>query len=480
MKHTARKAVAGLMGGAMLLSLCAGCGRSAKQTADPVDITIWTYYNGNQLESFNAMVQEFNNTVGKEKGITVSVSSQGNVNDLETNVLNAANGKVGSDPMPNIFSAYADTAYTMDKMGLVVDLSEYLTEEEKSAYVDSYLTEGDFSGNGSIKIFPVAKSTELLFLNETDWQAFAQATGASYEDLSTIEGLVRTAESYYNWTDAQTETPNDGKAFFGRDAMANYMLAGARELGCTIFDVGSDGKMTLRFDKDAVRTLWDNYYVPYVKGYFSAAGHFRSDDIKTGNILCYVGSNSSGTFFPKQVMTSDTESHEIAMTVLPCPSFADADPVSVQQGAGMVVTKGDEAEVKASLEFLKWFTAPEHNIVFSVGSAYLPVTKAANNMTAIRNSDVELTPEMDQILTAATDAVNHNELYTTMPFAQGQAARKVLEYALSDLATADRATVKARLEQGQTLTEAAGEFLTDAYFDAWYQETLATLETMEG
>ena len=332
MKHTARKAVAGLMGGAMLLSLCAGCGTETKQTADPVDITIWTYYNGNQLESFNAMVQEFNNTVGKEKGITVSVSSQGNVNDLETNVLNAANGKVGSDPMPNIFSAYADTAYTMDKMGLVVDLSEYLTEEEKSAYVDSYLTEGDFSGNGSIKIFPVAKSTELLFLNETDWQAFAQATGASYEDLSTIEGLVRTAESYYNWTDAQTETPNDGKAFFGRDAMANYMLAGARELGCTIFDVGNDGKMTLHFDKDAVRTLWDNYYVPYVKGYFSAAGHFRSDDIKTGNILCYVGSNSSGTFFPKQVMTSDTESHEIAMTVLPCPSFAAGCRYGCHQG----------------------------------------------------------------------------------------------------------------------------------------------------
>ena len=59
MKHTARKAVAGLMGGAMLLSLCAGCGTETKQTADPVDITIWTYYNGNQLESFNAMVQEF-------------------------------------------------------------------------------------------------------------------------------------------------------------------------------------------------------------------------------------------------------------------------------------------------------------------------------------------------------------------------------------------------------------------------------------
>ena len=77
-----------------------------------------------------------------------------------------------------------------------------------------------------------------------------------------------------------------------------------------------DGKMKLNFDKDTVRKLWDNYYVPYVKGYFAASGRFRSDDIKTGNILAYVGSTSSATFFPTQVMTSDTESHDIELEVL--------------------------------------------------------------------------------------------------------------------------------------------------------------------
>lgn len=51
----------------------------------------------------------------------------------------------------------------------MVDLSDYLTDEEKNEYIDAYLKEGDFSGDGSIKIFPVAKSTELLFLNKTDW-----------------------------------------------------------------------------------------------------------------------------------------------------------------------------------------------------------------------------------------------------------------------------------------------------------------------
>lgn len=154
----------------LLLASASGCSVKTDNTAsaDPLTITVWTYYNGDQLELFNKLVSEFNDTTGRSLGITVESSSQGTVNDLETNVLASANGEVGASDMPNIFSAYADTAYTLDQMGLVMDLSDYFTKEERLAYIDNYLDEGDFSGDGNIKIFPVAKSTELLFLNDTD------------------------------------------------------------------------------------------------------------------------------------------------------------------------------------------------------------------------------------------------------------------------------------------------------------------------
>ena len=217
----------------------AGCDAKTSKKA-VTDITVWNYYNGDQLESFNRLVSTFNETIGKAKGIRVTGSSQGTVNDLEANVMDAAEGKVGSAEMPTIFAAYADTAYKLDQMGMVVDLVPYLTEEEKAQFVEGYLSEGDFGEDDSIKIFPVAKSTELLFLNDTDWQAFADAAGVRYEDLATMEGLTAAAEKYYNWTDAQTAAPDDGKALFGRDAMANYMLLGAQQLGDTIFNVDSD------------------------------------------------------------------------------------------------------------------------------------------------------------------------------------------------------------------------------------------------
>ena len=458
---------------ALVLGLvgCGGAQSTAQGNTEPVNLSVWTYYNGDQLESFNKLVDTFNNTVGKEKNITVESYSQGSVNDLETQVMAAAQGKVGASAMPNIFMAYADTAYAMDQMGELADLAPYFTDEERAAYVDSYLTEGDFDDSGSIKIFPVAKSTELLFLNDTDWKLFAAATGARYSDLETVEGLVKTAEAYYNWTDAQTDTPND--------AIANYMLIGAKELGDTIFDV-KDGKMTMGLSEDVARKLWDNYYVPYIKGWAAASGRFRSDDIKIGSILAYIGSNSSATYFPTQVMLSDTESHDIELKVLPTPHFEGCEKVSVQQGAGMAVAKTTDAEVEASVVFLKWFTQPENNIAFAVGSGYLPVTHAANDMDAIHSSGLALTGNMENVLTEAVEAVNTNEMYTTKAFEGGTDARSKLGYSMIDLATADRATVEERLAAGESAEEAEAGFLTDEYFEAWYQSLCDALSQYEG
>lgn len=459
---------------------CAGCSPEQEVSAEDLitEVDVWTYYNGEQLAAFHALVDEFNETVGREQGIRVSSYSQGSISDLETNVKAAAEEKVGAPELPNIFSAYADTAYVLDEKSMLVDFRDYMSDEECSAYIEGYLKEGDFSGDGSIKIFPIVKSTELLFLNQTDWEPFAEAVGVTYEDLRTIEGLVKVSELYYQWTDAQTETPDDGRAFFGRDALANYMLIGARQLGCTMFEV-QDGKMTLNFDREVVRKLWDNYYVPFMKGYFASSGRFRSDDIKIGNILAYVGSTSSYTFFPKQVILSDTESHDIQMKILPSPKFQDGENVIAQQGAGMAVTKGSEQEVWASITFLKWFTQPEHNIEFSVNSGYFPVTVYASDMEHILESGVEIDASARELLSVSIDAINQNALYTTEAFAEGADARNVIQYALSDQADADQMIVKERIAQGMSLEDALAEFMTDEYFENWYQKTLCALQVYE-
>ena len=94
--------------------------------------------------------------------------------------------------------------------------------------------------------------------------------------------------------------------------------------------------------------------MPFINGYFASSGKFRSDDIKTGNILAFVGSSAGATFFPNQVTLDDENTYPIEMQAFECPRFKDGEKYSVQQGAGMVVMeKEDKAEIEASVEFLK-------------------------------------------------------------------------------------------------------------------------------
>lgn len=146
----------------------------------------------------------------------------------------------------------------------------------------------------------------------------------------------------------------------------------------------------------------------------------------------------------------------------------------------MIVTKGTDAQIRACVEFLKWFTQPENNIAFSVNSGYLPVTHAAANLNAIQASGLELTDIVTQVLDLSLDAVEYDALYTTHAFLEGSTARTTLQNAMTDAAEADRDIVKERLAAGQTAEEAEAEFLTDEYFDQWYESTKAALEAYAG
>ena len=449
-----------------------GCGdKSPLDPGDPVSLTVWHYYNGSQQAAFDALVEEFNETAGRELGVYVQGYSQGSVSDLETAVRDAIGGKVGADAMPDLFSSYADTAYEVEQAGALANLSEYLDEEELAKYVDSYIEEGRIAADGSLRIFPTAKSTEIMMLNKTDWEPFAAATGLTLADLETMEGVTAAAEAYYEWTDSQTpDVPEDGRAFYGRDAVANYFLIGMQQLGVEIFQV-ENGKVTLNVPREELHRLWENYYVPMLKGYFGAYGSFRSDDVKTGDLLAYTGSTSSAMYFPNQVELEDG-SYPIDYLVMSAPVFRGGRHIAVQQGAGMVVSKSDARHEYAAVEFLKWFTETENNLRFGCVSGYLPVRREAASVSeldrVIEEQGLEVAPKTYDCLTTVFGQMEDMTLYANKSFENGTAARKVLEYHLADKAAEDRAAVEEALAQGKSLEEAAADYVTEESFEVWY------------
>lgn len=401
----------------------AGCGTSqnsgtAKVKLDPdnlVSLTVWHYYNGAQQATFDTLVEEFNATVGKEKGIYVEEYSQGSVYDLEQAVQSAIKGEVGADDLPDIFSSYADTAYYAQQEGKLVDLTQYFSEDELSSYVDSYIEEGYFQDDGALYLLPVAKSTEIMMINKTDWEPFAAETGSSLDELKTIEGVVDVAERYYEWTDAKTpDIPDDGKAFYGRDSMSNYFIIGMKQMGKEIFEV------------------------------------------KNGE-----------------------ESYPIDYIIQDAPIMQDGENYMVQQGAGMAVTKSDDAHEYASCVFLKWITEKEQNLRFGCDSAYLPVLKEANKVETldkvIKDNNIEINEKSYDCLKYILENFDQKKFYTPKSFRKGYDARKILDYNLSDKAVEDKTAIDAAIAEGTSRDEVLESYLSDEAFENWYNDFCSSL-----
>lgn len=463
---------------ALFAWLAAGC--QSKQTAslldakNPVTVTIWNYYNGDQLDAFDKLVEEFNRTVGAQKGVVVVNVSQSNINTLADSLLESAQGKAGAQPKPMLAAVYAETAYILDQANALEPLDGYFTAEELNAYVPGFLDEGRFGEGNKLMLFPILKSTELFTANETDWEPFAKATGIALESVKTKEQLAAAAKKYYEWTDSLTpDIREDGRALYGRDSVANYIYVGSFQLGHELFKV-DNGKLTVDLDRDTFKTLWDNYYIPFINGYFGAYARFRSEDCKTGKILALTSSSASVGYLPTAVTAADDTTHDISTYESQDLPFAGAVNAGVtQQGASYCLLKATPAQMEGAVTFLKWFTQGERNLSFAMMSGYSPVLREENAKEAITKAygGDPLTAKGKNILNAlliSAESFSAGTPYATKPFKGSKEARAILGDALENVARNDRQAVVDAIQAGASREEAVKEFSSDEYFDAWF------------
>lgn len=441
------------------------------------ELSIWSYYSGAQLEAFKKTIDEFNEGRGRELNFSVRLMNPGSFEDIENNLLALTDKNFTQDDYPDMAFMYADIAWVLDRKHYLVDLSRYFSQEELDAFVPEFLNEGRLGKKDEgIKILPVGKSTELFFLNGTDWKKFADATGTKLTELETREGLMEVAKKYYEYTDALTPEENDGKPFFGMDDFANYFLVGAKQMGVDLISKDSSGNASYNFPKPILRKLWDNYYVPYIKGYFASIGRYRSDDVRTGEILSYVGSSAGYSYFPRDVILSDEVHYSIDCIVLPCPQFVKGERFAMQQGAGISVLNGNEERVKASVEFLRWLTGKEENCKFAMSAEYLPVR--VDGFT-IQTIDILKGRGSDPAMEEALNVMNSQTLYTTPPVANSKNVRNILENSLPEKAEKDRKEVETAMASGLSYEDAIGEYNTEENFNLWYDALLAEINQLQ-
>lgn len=365
-----RRIAAFLLAGILLAYCCAGCSDTAKKEETPTTITVWHVYGGQTDSPLNDLIDEFNQTVGKEQQINVQVTSVSNSNTIHELVLAAANGEPGAAELPDIFSSYPKTVMALPDDSILVDYQDYFSEEELSAFIPAFMEEGMV--NDRLVVLPVAKSTEIMFINQTIFDRFSQATGVTLEDLDTWEGLFEAAEVYADWTDAQTpDIPDDAKSMFVHDYYFNYFQVGAESLGEDFFQGDR-----LAFGP-AFQTAWEPLAQAALQGGVWLKSGYATESIRTGDSIVSVASSASILYYSDVVTYPDNTSEEITIISRPCPVFEAGENLVMQRGVGFCTVRSTPEREQAAVTFLKWLTEPERNVEFVTRAGYMPVTQVA-------------------------------------------------------------------------------------------------------
>lgn len=362
----------------ILLLFCSGCAQKSMPNAEnPVTLNMWHVYGSQTVSPLNNVIDEFNNTVGKENGITINVFSVTSSSAIDKALYASANGEPGAEDMPDLFTAYPRVAEIVGYDNLLC-WNQYFTEEELAKFNEEFLSEGYY--DEKLLMLPIAKSSEAFFLNKTLFDRFSEETGVSIDSLKTFNSLFETVNRYYDWS--------DGQCFMQINDYYNYTYIGMKAYGSEFIE---DGKLQL--NNEAFKKIWMPLAKTAIYGGIFLDDGYAASRWKTVEIISNIGSTADVLYQPNQVIYADNSTEEITTLTMPYPTFVENTAGAVYRGGGLFAVKSeDERKNNAAYLFAKWITQEQHNLDFVTNAGYLPVTDEAfdslfDDINIVENKD---------------------------------------------------------------------------------------------
>lgn len=372
-----------------------GCAKSDRPSAGaPVVLTMWHVY-GSQTESpLNTAIDEFNNTVGKENGVTINVVSVTSSSAIDAALSASANGEPGAEELPDLFTAYPRVAEIVGTDKLLA-WDSYFTKEELAAFHSEFLSEGYFESG--LLMLPIAKSTEAFYVNKTLFDRFSTDTGVTEDDLGTIDGMLNTAKVYYDWS--------DGQNFMQINDFYNYAYVGMKAFGNEWI---VDGRLQLN---DTFEKVWVPLAETAIYGGICLDDGYAASRWKTVEVISNIGSTADVLYQPREVVYANNTTEAISAIALPYPVFNEDTAGVIYRGGGLFAIKNsDERKNYGAYLFAKWLTEEENNLDFVTKAGYLPVADEALD-TLFRDLSVVENTDYHSLYNAVDVMVQNYEMY---------------------------------------------------------------------
>ncbi len=342
-----------------------GCAeKSLLNPKEPVTLTFWHVYGEQSGSPMDVLVQEFNRTVGQEKGVRIQVTNLSSASQIGGYLKEAQDGDKDVQDMPDLFTCHISDAAALGEENLV-DWNDYFTTDELSDFVPGFLEDGT-AADGKLLLFPVSKSTQLLMLNGSGFDRFCQAAGVTGEDLATWDGFYAVAEKFYQWS--------GGEPFCALDYPIRAVELNALEQGSGDFYTENGWYDT---DNAVFKESWMQFARALAQGYVVVSDLYSNTQVMTGDVLSGLGSSAAILYYNDTVTYRDGTQEPMNLRVLPMPKAANCDAMMTQAGVGLCAYKTTEQKGEAAALFVRWLTEGERNLDFVAQTGYMPVRNGA-------------------------------------------------------------------------------------------------------
>ncbi|MBI3521876.1 MAG: ABC transporter substrate-binding protein [Chloroflexi bacterium] len=338
----------------------------------PVSITLWHALTGDpQKSALENAIKQFNDTVGKERGITVTGLVQGNYTQLGQKAL----GAIQAGALPDLIHAYESNVADYMKADVVLNLDPYVQSKkygldkagQDDIYQGYYDTNRFKQFNNQLLSWPFTKSLAVTYQNDDLLKEIGKQPAKTWEDFeANVKALAKKGPdgkvTRYGWA-----VPTDASYF---DAMV-YSRGGKlmADDNKTVAWNGKEGLDTLKMVDRLVKD--GSAYVP--------PGFTGQDDFAASRVGYYMSSTSSLPFVKAAFKTP------INWSVVNFPQADPAKAKTVQFGANVAVLKTTPEKQLASWLFVKWFSETDQTASWATTSYYMPVRKTAADKQVVKD-----------------------------------------------------------------------------------------------
>lgn len=369
-----------ILGITMLSTLFVGCGNqktSSEGKEGSVPIEYWHTMSGINGEVMGEIVSDFNDTIGKEKGIVVKCVYQGDDVSEKLKTLAQANDTKNLPNVAQIVGAGIPSALNYEQLIKIEDMYKKGKEiQVKKESLDPHAVRA-FSYKDELIAMPFNVSSILLYYNK---DMFEKAG---------IEKAPETIDEMAKYCEKLMVKNGDKVERYGLNvAVRRYQLANW---------IGGQGEFNFFGDNEGGRTgvmskvtfgedgTLDKYLTEWEKVVQTGGYKAIEDNINEEFALELFGMAIMSSARIGKINELVGDKFEWSTANLPKVDEADQGGTSIGGSCLLMFDKGNQDQVDASWLFSQYLASPQVQIKFDTTTGYLPVNTEVYEEETMKN-----------------------------------------------------------------------------------------------